>query len=56
MSALFSYPFFRRALLAGILIALCAALLGKAHIGEVQVSVWDAETKEICSEAGIPLL
>ncbi len=28
MGALFSYPFFRRALLAGILIALCAALLG----------------------------
>ncbi len=35
---------------------LCMLLLGKAHIGEVQVSVWDAETKEICSEAGIPLL
>jgi aspartate--ammonia ligase len=35
---------------------LCMLLLGSAHIGEVQSSVWDAETKKICAEAGIPLL
>ena len=31
-------------------------LLGKAHIGEVQASVWDAATHEMCSSAGITLL
>lgn len=31
-------------------------LLGKAHIGEVQASVWDEETERICREAGIVLL
>ena len=31
-------------------------LLGKAHIGEVQVSLWDDETKRICKENGIILL
>lgn len=31
-------------------------LLGKAHIGEVQASVWDSETERICEEAGITLL
>lgn len=31
-------------------------LLGKAHIGEVQASVWDAKTHELCSKAGIMLL
>ncbi|MBO5046449.1 MAG: aspartate--ammonia ligase [Clostridia bacterium] len=31
-------------------------LLGKAHIGEVQVSLWDEETKRICKENGITLL
>ena len=31
-------------------------LLGKAHIGEVQVSLWDEETKKICKENGIVLL
>jgi aspartate--ammonia ligase len=31
-------------------------LLGKAHIGEVQVSVWDENTKNICSEHGVMLL
>ena len=31
-------------------------LLGKAHIGEVQVSLWDDETKRICEENGIVLL
>ena len=31
-------------------------LLGCAHIGEVQSSVWDAETIAACEKAGIPLL
>ncbi len=31
-------------------------LLGKAHVGEVQVSLWDEETMRICAEAGVPLL
>jgi len=31
-------------------------LLGKAHIGEVQVSLWDDETIQICEEAGVMLL
>ncbi len=35
---------------------LCMLLLGKAHIGEVQVSVWDKDTIKICSEKGIELL
>ena len=35
---------------------LCMLLLGKAHIGEVQASLWDEETKRLCKEAGIVLL
>ena len=31
-------------------------LLGKAHIGEVQASVWDEDTERICEEAGVTLL
>ena len=31
-------------------------LLGCAHIGEVQSSVWDHTTIEACEKAGIPLL
>ncbi|MBQ8290942.1 MAG: aspartate--ammonia ligase [Clostridia bacterium] len=31
-------------------------LLGKAHIGEVQVSLWDDDTKRICKQNGIVLL
>lgn len=31
-------------------------LLGKAHIGEVQASIWDDETTSVCSDAGIVLL
>ncbi len=31
-------------------------LLGKAHIGEVQASIWDDETVEICEKAGVMLL
>ena len=35
---------------------LCMLLLGKAHIGEVQASLWDEETRRLCKEAGIVLL
>lgn len=35
---------------------LCMLLLGKAHIGEVQSSVWDEETVRICESAGVELL
>ncbi len=31
-------------------------LLGKAHIGEVQASIWDDETLETCARAGVTLL
>ena len=31
-------------------------LLGKAHIGEVQVSLWDEETRTACKQNGIVLL
>ena len=31
-------------------------LLGKAHIGEVQASVWDEETTAACEQAGVLLL
>lgn len=57
---------FHKALLAGELpltlgggigqSRLSMLLLQKAHIGEVQVSVWDAKTVEGCKAAGIPLL
>lgn len=57
---------FHKALLAGELpltmgggigqSRLCMLLLGKAHIGEVQVSVWDEQTRKICKEAGVSLL
>ncbi len=35
---------------------LCMLLLGKAHIGEVQSSIWDQETIDSCEGAGIVLL
>ena len=35
---------------------LCMLLLNKAHIGEVQSSIWSEETIKICSENGITLL
>ena len=35
---------------------LCMLLLEKVHVGEVQVSIWDAATRESCEKAGIPLL
>ena len=35
---------------------LCMLLLGKVHVGEVQVSLWDDETVQACRDAGIELL
>ncbi|MGM9551487.1 MAG: aspartate--ammonia ligase [Clostridia bacterium] len=35
---------------------LCMLLIGCAHIGEVQSSIWDEETLKVCKEAGITLL
>ncbi len=35
---------------------LCMLMLGSAHIGEVQSSIWDKETIEGCKKAGIRLL
>ena len=31
-------------------------LLGKAHIGEVQSSLWDPDTVRACEQAGVVLL
>ena len=31
-------------------------LLGKAHIGEVQASIWDEDTVKVCEEHGVMLL
>ena len=57
---------FHKALLAGELpltmgggigqSRLCMLLMAKAHIGEVQVSVWDNETIKACKSANIKLL
>ena len=35
---------------------LCMLMMGCAHIGEVQSSIWDEDTMRICEENGIPLL
>ncbi len=35
---------------------LCMLMMGNAHIGEVQSSIWDAQTRKKCAEAGIRLL
>ena len=35
---------------------LCMFLLNKAHVGEVQVSVWDEKTVAACQKQGIPLM
>lgn len=35
---------------------LCMLLMGCAHIGEVQCSLWDDETVRICEEHGVTLL
>ena len=60
-----AFPF-HKALLAGELplcigggigqSRLCMLLLGSAHIGEVQASVWDHATLDACKQAGIPIL
>ena len=57
---------FHRMLLAGALpltmgggigqSRLCMLLIGTAHIGEVQVSMWDEETRKTCEDHGILLL
>ncbi len=35
---------------------ICMLLLGKAHVGEVQASLWDQHTIEVCKAAGVQLL
>ncbi len=35
---------------------ICMLLMGKAHIGEVQSSIWDEETLKVCAKHGIVLL
>ena len=35
---------------------LCMLMMGCTHIGEVQASIWDAETVSACEKAGIRLL
>ncbi len=35
---------------------LCMLMMGCAHIGEVQSSIWDSETVRVCEENGIMLL
>ncbi len=35
---------------------LCMQLLGKAHVGEVQASIWDEKTMQACHDAGVVLL
>ena len=57
---------FHRALIAGELpltmgggigqSRLSMLLLGKAHIGEVQVSLWDEETRRVAAEHSVVLL
>ncbi len=35
---------------------LCMLMMGCAHIGEVQSSIWDAETVRVCEKKGVRLL
>jgi aspartate--ammonia ligase len=35
---------------------LCMLMIGSAHIGEVQASIWDDETLSLCRKAGIKIL
>ena len=35
---------------------LCMLMMGSAHIGEVQSSIWDDETVRVCQEKGVTLL
>ena len=58
--------YFHRMLLAGELpltmgggigqSRLCMLMMQTAHIGEVQASVWDRETLDLCAERGVKLL
>ena len=35
---------------------LCMVLLHKAHIGEIQASIWPEEMTQECAEWGMPLI
>ncbi len=35
---------------------LCMLMMGCAHVGEVQASVWDEDTQRVCAEHGVSLL
>ena len=35
---------------------LCMVMLHKAHIGEIQASIWPEEMRKECEEAGMPLI
>jgi aspartate--ammonia ligase len=35
---------------------LCMVLLHKAHIGEIQASIWPDEMREECKKMGMPLI
>ena len=35
---------------------LCMIMLHKAHIGEIQASIWPEEMRRECEEAGMPLI
>lgn len=35
---------------------LCMVLLHKAHVGEIQASIWPEEMRKECEEAGMPLI
>ena len=35
---------------------LCMLMIGCAHIGEVQSSIWDEHTLDVCKAAGITIL
>lgn len=35
---------------------LCLIMLHKAHIGEIQASIWSEEMRRACEEAGMPLI
>ena len=37
-------------------IRLCMVLLHKAHIGEIQASIWPEDMRRECAEAGMPLI
>lgn len=35
---------------------LCMVLLHKAHIGEIQASIWPEDMRRECAELGMPLI